>query len=273
MSEGSGQGLAVALARTVARAGHVGFFFDFDGTLAPILSDPEEVIPAQGVIEGLAALVAHVSRLAVVSSRPVAFLRRQFAPVPEIALFGVYGLERADPAGTVRDAPGAGVWMPLMTELAARAGRELPAAVGIELKRFSVALHFRACPDAKPAVEGWAAAERARFGLRLYPGRQAVELIAPVDRDKGTVIRDETADLECAWYFGDDLTDLAAFRALDEREAADPSFVGVRAAVRNSETGAAVAAKADVVIDSPDAVAAHLGVIVERLGQGRVGTR
>ena len=85
-----------------------------------------------------------------------------------------------------------------------------------------------------------------------------IELKPPSDRDKGTVMRAETAGLACAWYFGDDRSDLLAFAALDAREAADPQFRGVRVAVANPETGSELIAAADLHVDAPSAVPALL---------------
>ena len=62
----------------------------------------------------------------------------------------------------------------------------------------------------------------------------------------------------CAWYFGDDMSDIKAFDALRAREAVDPRFFGMCVAVANPETGAEVSSAADLTLESPDAVAAFL---------------
>jgi trehalose 6-phosphate phosphatase len=62
----------------------------------------------------------------------------------------------------------------------------------------------------------------------------------------------------CAWYFGDDMSDIKAFDALRAREAVDPDFFGMCVAVANPETGAEVSSAADLTLDSPEAVAGFL---------------
>ena len=92
-----------------------------------------------------------------------------------------------------------------------------------------------------------------------------IELKPSVRRDKGSVVAEEIEGFACAWYFGDDLGDLTAFRALAERQEAEPDFVGVRVAVGNPETGAEVAAAADLHLDGPTEVAAFLRRVVDNL--------
>jgi trehalose 6-phosphate phosphatase len=49
-------GSAAALADLVARAGEVALCLDFDGTLAPIVDDPDQARPLPGVVELLTRL-------------------------------------------------------------------------------------------------------------------------------------------------------------------------------------------------------------------------
>ena len=77
-----------AIAHEPARAG---LFTDFDGTLAPIQADPASVVPVDGVAARLDALAAVLGRVAVVSGRPVDFLRGFFDD--EVELSGLYGIE------------------------------------------------------------------------------------------------------------------------------------------------------------------------------------
>jgi trehalose 6-phosphate phosphatase len=258
---------AEATARLAATASRAGLFFDFDGTLAPIGLDPDAVWPAEGVVDAMSALTGLVRRVGIVSARPVAFLRSRLAPVRGLVLYGHYGLQRATPDGAEVTETAAVPWIPVLRELAVRAADQLPPGVLVERKPLSVALHYRAAPHLRPAVEAWAAEEVARTGVRAQPGRMVVELRPPIERDKGSVIAEETEDLATAWYAGDDLSDLRAFQALAEREARTPGFTGVRAAVANEETGRELAEAADFVIGPPAAVPALLHRLVRALGR------
>jgi trehalose 6-phosphate phosphatase len=236
---------------TADRAARCGFFFDFDGTLAPIQDDPDTVTPVPGALEAIAALSQRVARIAIVSARPVAFLRTRFPNLPNATFFGLYGLERHRAGGVLETDPSALPFVDTMTGLAERARAELPAGALVEPKRLSVSLHYRTAPQLRVEVERWARERAAEFGLRAQAGRMVIELKPPGERDKGSVLREETQGLTCAWYFGDDLADLTAFAALDEREASDPEFAGIRVAVANPETGQELIAAADLHVDAP----------------------
>jgi trehalose 6-phosphate phosphatase len=242
-----------------------GFFFDFDGTLAEIRDDPEQVQPVPGVTERLARLAVLAGRLGVVSARPVEFLRSRFPSVPGMRLFGLYGLESAVGSEPVQAHPSAAGYADVIADVAARARRELPAEVGVEDKRLTVALHYRRAPELGAQVLDWATGQRQRHGLRVQSGRMVVELKPPGTRDKGTVIAEQAADLPGAWYFGDDLGDVAAFDTLTRLRRERPGFAGVRVVVGNPETGAGLDDYADVLVPTPDLVPVLLDQVLARL--------
>jgi trehalose 6-phosphate phosphatase len=242
---------------TADRAADCAFFFDFDGTLAPVEDDPDAVQPVPEVMESLETLAGAVKRVAIVSARPVSFLRERFSDLQHVDLYGLYGLEVLH-EGEVVTVPSALPWVPVMEELADQARAELPAGTLVEYKRLSVALHYRTNPEHAQTIERWGREQAERRGLKVQGGRMVLELKPPVDQDKGMVIGEAVEQLGCAWYFGDDMSDIKAFDALRAREAVDPGFVGMCVAVANPETGAEVANAADLTLDSPHAVAAFL---------------
>lgn len=243
---------------TARRAADIVFFFDFDGTLAPVDDDPTAVQPAPKVLTALEALAPHVRRIAIVSARPVEFLRDHLGGLAGIDLYGLYGLEHSHSGGETVTEPAALPWVPTMAELADQARAELPPGALVEFKRLSVALHWRTAPQLGDLVQEWGRARAERLGLRCQAGRMVLELKPPVDRDKGMVIGEVVRDAGGAWYFGDDVSDIKAFAALRARAAADPDFIGVCVAVANPETGHEVADAADLTLDSPAALADFL---------------
>jgi trehalose 6-phosphate phosphatase len=74
-----------------------------------------------------------------------------------------------------------------------------------------------------------------------------LELLPPIDADKGTAVRELLSQrgLGRALYAGDDTTDLDGFDALDGLELA------VRVAVAADEGPAELRERADVVVDGP----------------------
>ncbi|MEJ3742033.1 trehalose-phosphatase [Actinomycetes bacterium KLBMP 9797] len=250
---------------TAARAAECVLFFDFDGVLAPIEDDPNATQPVPEVTAAVAGLADAVSKVALVSARPVEFLRDRFPTLHNVDFYGLYGLEHSSGVGEIVTEPGAVPFIPAMAELADRARAELPAGALVEYKRLSVALHYRTNPALAGQVEAWGRAEAERLGLRVQAGRMVIELKPPVDRDKGMVIGDAVGDARIAWYFGDDVSDIKAFQALRAREAADPAFLGVCVAVANPETGQEVASAADLTIDSPQALGKFLAAALQTL--------
>jgi trehalose 6-phosphate phosphatase len=243
-----------------------GFFFDFDGVLAPIREDPQTSAPDPDLLAELYRLANLTRRVSVVSARPISFLSRHIEPGRHVTLFGLYGLERRDVDGNPATDPEAMRWEPYVRELVARAGTELPAGIRVEDKRLSVALHYREAPHLRVAAEQWAGQAVAGTDLQLIAGRMVVEL-RPPGHDKGSVVAQEILQLRSAWYFGDDVSDLEAFRALDSRGRQDPGFDGVRVAVANPETGDPLQEAADLVVDSPGTLLA----VLKALGDGLAG--
>lgn len=241
-------------------AGEIGFFFDFDGTLAAIQADPGAVQPIPGVVERLVELAALVDRIGIVSARPVSFLAERFGKVPGIALYGLYGLESMRD-GEVSVDPEVVPWVPVVRRLVEAARHELPADVLVEDKHLAVALHYRLAPHRRDEVETWANREADRLGLAVQLGRMVAEVKPAVARDKGVVIEHEIDGLAGAWYVGDDISDRRAFEVLAEHEAAHPGFLGIRVAVTNTETGGALSDLADFVLAAPEAMPQMLAAV------------
>ena len=158
------------------------------------------------------------------------------------ATVGVEGLVYVGTHGLELE-PEAERWAAALHEFAA--GVLWPA----EDKGISVSFHYRGALDeaaARAELEGVATAARAA-GLHARFGRKVLELLPPIEANKGTAIRRllRERELRRALYAGDDTTDLDAFRALDELE------VAVRVAVASPESPPELRAAADLVVASP----------------------
>lgn len=257
--------VAELIERTARQPYESAFFFDFDGTVANIQDDPATVQPVPEVKDAITQLTKAVARVCVVSARPVAFLRSRFDDVPGIRLYGQYGLESFRDSRLVTD-PEAERFRPVIAELTRRARRELPPQVLVEDQGFRLSLHYRRAPGLRGEVEDWARQAAEATGAALQEGRMVIELKPAVNRNKGDIILAETEGCEVGWYFGDDISDLAAFSALRQRAAEDPGFLGVAVAVRNTESGDTVAAQADLVLNSPAEVAGLLRAVMDAIG-------
>lgn len=250
---------------TAARARDAGCFFDFDGTLSRIVPDPASAVAVPGALPALSALSRVVRKVVIVSARPVEFLSERLAGLSNAALFGLYGLEWRVGDGPLETFPAAKPYEAVMAGLAGRAKEELPPSVLVEYKRIAIALHYRRDPSIRTTVDAWAESHASALGLAVQHGRMVTELKPAGARDKGAVVAEQLADLTCAWFFGDDLSDLRAFGTLEEKESIDPSFVGFTVAVSNPETGAALRSAANFVVAEPEAVPGFVTAMVKTI--------
>jgi trehalose 6-phosphate phosphatase len=195
-------------------------FLDLDGTLLEIAIEPERAAPSAR----LRALLPELQRathgaVAMVSGRPIAELDRLLAP-HVFAAAGVHGLERRDAAGrVVAPRPDAA----LLARIAARIAPFVAHHDGLLLedKHLSVALHYRRRPDLAAAVGRFVVelAEEAPPGLEVLQGRMVFEF-KPRGLDKGAAIRlfmtEPPFTGRTPIFVGDDVTDEAGFRAVNE---------------------------------------------------------
>ncbi|MBT3154424.1 trehalose-phosphatase [Streptomyces sp. CHD11] len=236
---------------------------DFDGTLAPIVADPERARAHPDAVPALAELAPKVAAVAVVTGRPadVAVRNGGFAGVPgleHLVVLGHYGAERWDAAtGTVTaPAPHPGV---------AAAREELPGLLGragtgqgtwIEEKGGrAVAVHTRRAADPEAAFEalrGPLTGLATRHGLVVEPGRMVLEL-RPPGMDKGVALTEYAREIGAGsvLYAGDDLGDLAAYTAVDElRSTGTPGLLVCSGSHEVTE----LRERADVVTDGPSGI-------------------
>ena len=75
-----------------AQAQTTALCLDFDGTLAPIVDDPNQARPLPGTVELLGHLAARFAAVALLSGRPADYLA-QHAAAPGVRYLGLYGLQ------------------------------------------------------------------------------------------------------------------------------------------------------------------------------------
>jgi trehalose 6-phosphate phosphatase len=258
----------------LARPANAVIALDFDGTLAPIVANPEQARAHPDAVPALAALAPKVAAVAVITGRPagVAVRHGGFAGVPgleHLVVLGHYGAERWDAVtGTVNaPAPHPGV-------AAVRA--ELPGVLDgvgawegtwIEEKGRAVAVHTRRAADpqaAFDALRGPLTDLAARHGLIVEPGRLVLEL-RPPGMDKGVALLEYVREIsaDSVLYAGDDLGDLPAYAAVDKlRTDGTPGLL----VCSGSDEVTELRDRADLVVDGPEGVVRLLRGLATRLG-------
>ncbi|MGH1561731.1 trehalose-phosphatase [Mumia sp. DW29H23] len=265
---------AAALAALLGDPGQAMLAFDFDGTLAPIVDDPEQAHASERSVHALQRIGPCVGKLAVVTGRPVRTALRlgRFAEhdgLSHLTILGQYGAERWD-ADTGAES------VPPPPAAVAEVRDALPALldslglpeVRIEDKGRAVVLHTRLLDDpgaAQGLLEGPVADLARRHGLAAEPGRYVVEVRDP-SVDKGAALRTLVAEtgMRTIVYAGDDLGDLPAYAALKgmrDHGEADVMLVAVA-----SDEQQALMPRADLVVHGPDELAGWLERLADALG-------
>lgn len=184
--------------------------FDVDGTLAPIVENPNGArIP--GEVQDCLATLAGRYDVAIVTGRAVADARRMLAFEPRCVVgnHGAEGIARwaERSQGYLRTVRG---WHETLEACAALAA----AGVTLEDKRYSLSLHYRGAPDHDAASRAIrACVERLAPAATIIDGKAVVNLLPPGAPNKGDALRaliDETKR-PTALYVGDDDTDEAVF--------------------------------------------------------------
>ena len=206
-----------------ARDNQLAVFLDYDGTLTPIVGEPEAALLSDSMRETLQQLASRVA-LAILSGRDLDDVRTRVG-IPNIIYAGSHGFDIAGPDGLRRQM--ASEFLPELDTAEKKLQQALNGISGarVERKRLSIAAHYRnvkedEIPKVKQAVGEVAWCHRE---LRKMTGRKVHELQPDIDWDKGRTLiwlletlglkRDNVFPI----YIGDDRTDEDAFRAVNSR--------------------------------------------------------
>ncbi|MDD5447895.1 MAG: trehalose-phosphatase, partial [Actinomycetota bacterium] len=197
-------------------------FLDYDGTLTPIVSRPEEATLDKETRKTLTELPTHCFT-AIVSGRDLTDIRKM-VKIKELWYAGSHGFEIESPDGTKSENEEALEFLPPLEGLEKMLSRELKDIPGslIERKRFSIAVHYRNVKDemvnrVKEIVEN-AGSTYPEF--RITKGKKVLEFLPDIDWHKGRavawIIKGLNLDRPSIipLYIGDDITDEDVFEEL-----------------------------------------------------------
>jgi trehalose 6-phosphate phosphatase len=238
-------------------------FLDYDGTLTPIVENPDEAIISEAARETVARLAGRFP-VAVVSGRDVPLLRRLIR-LDDIFYAGSHGFVLAGPGG-FEDEQGTG-FLPDLDAVEGEVEDALEGIAGaaVERKRFDVSVHYRQVAEADVARVEAALDEvlQRHPRLRRKGGKKVWQIQPRLDWNKGRAVlrvierlgldRDDVLPI----FIGDDVTDEDAFVALHGN--------GLCLVVRGESERATAA---DLALADPDEVRRFLEMLIAIEAEG-----
>jgi trehalose-phosphatase len=207
---------------------HVILFLDFDGTLAPIVQEPDKAaLPAQTRVVLEAFCEKESCTVAVVSGRSLPDIRGKVG-IEGLIYAGNHGIE-IEGAGLRFMAPGAISARDALISVKAAIGPFVSGVSGVLLedKGPSVSVHFRMAQEADKDAVVDAVRSAARPFLDVVSVRTGKEVVEVTPRgwDKGNAVKWLLDRITPALsvtsavpvYIGDDATDEDAFKVLEDR--------------------------------------------------------
>jgi alpha,alpha-trehalase len=200
-------------------------FLDYDGTLTPIVEDPDKATLSDKTKRVIKRLSDHYS-VAIISGRDLVDVQNMVG-ISDIAYAGSHGFDIAGPGGKYKEQKTGKHFLPMLEhagEELSRSLRDIPRA-RVERKRFAIAVHYRQVDSADVNTL------EKRFDdilshypeLRKTTGKKVIELRPNIDWNKGKALihlldalyTDSSRVIPV--YIGDDITDQDAFRAISNR--------------------------------------------------------
>ncbi|MFP4035767.1 MAG: trehalose-phosphatase, partial [Desulfovermiculus sp.] len=203
----------------------VAVFLDYDGTLTPIVSRPEDARLSGDMRDALKDLTQKCT-VSIISGRGL-HDARELVDVPGLYFAGSHGFEIKGPNNVHMELEEARELIPVLDESEQALRKELKAIPGsqVERKKYSLAVHYRNVSGESVAeVENIVDRAIARFGrLRKGVGKKVFEIRPDIFWDKGQAVLWLLNKLELDHdgvipvYIGDDVTDEDAFEVFAKK--------------------------------------------------------
>lgn len=251
----------------------LGLVFDIDGTLSQLVPIPDEARLYPGVTELLEALRERDGvHVGIMTGRGIDDGARMVG-VEGLTYIGTHGLEWSaglPSSHPVQLVPGAEQYVAPGKYVLDIAERELSDVPGIIVQRKHVGgtIHYRRSPDADEARRRILATVEEpahRVHMRIGEGKKVVEVLAPLNVDKGQALRRfvQRFDLHGVVFAGDDRTDLYAMQEIERlRQEAIPALA---IAVQHADTLPGILEHAAIVVQGVEGMVMLLREIVKEL--------
>ncbi len=200
------------------------FFLDYDGTLTPIVSRPEDAVISDKMKETLKQL-AEIFTVAVVTGRDKEDVQN-LVGIDNLIYAGSHGYIITGPDGLYMEHPDSKKIIPKLDEIEKFVEKELKdktKGTQIDRKRYAIGIHYRnARPEDEKVVYEIAERVIEKYdGHKIGEGKKIVEIKPDIDWHKGKAVEwilnalDLNEDKSIVpVYIGDDATDEDAFETL-----------------------------------------------------------
>lgn len=238
---------------------HFAFFFDFDGTLADIVSRPELVEVTQATREALTALRrSHQGAVAIITGRDIAAIDRFLTPV-RLPVAGVHGLTRRDATGQMHNPGYDGEALKVIERKLERLVAQETGLL-LEAKQGALALHYRLRPELEGVcLEAMEQAVNGAPTISVRRGKMVIEAVGH-SGNKGEAIESFLTEKPFAGrvpvFAGDDQTDEDGFAIVNRLH-------GISIKVGQGDT------QARYRVQDREELLSWLNAIIERIGNNR----
>lgn len=202
--------------RRLVETPRFGLITDVDGTISPIVANPDDARVTVRSRELLEKLGQELPLVAVISGRAAADVQTRVG-LPHVLYIGNHGLEKwvVDRA-EAEAVPEVAVYRPALENAIEALRPQLLPGMRLEDKAWTLSLHYRQTADpSAAALEYRPIVTRVAIenGLKVSEGRMVFELRPPIEINKGTALSTLATnyELDAVLFIGDDTTDVDAF--------------------------------------------------------------
>lgn len=186
------------------------FAFDYDGTLAPIVANPEKASMKDSTSDLLGTLMM-VSPVAVITGRSIADVQKHL-PVRPAHIIGNHGSEGVHTSEELADMHAlTRVWLKTL-EMSLPLLQKL--GISVEDKAYSLAFHYRLSPNPLVAEGALELISESFVSSRITRGKFVLNILPKKSVDKGIALEKimKQNRYQFGVFFGDDLTDEDVFK-------------------------------------------------------------
>ncbi len=229
-----------------------GLITDVDGTISRTAPTPKQAKVSPLCRQYLSILCHHLALVAAVSGRPAVEVKNMIG-IDGMVYVGNHGMERWKEGHSEYTREAQTYSEAIKDAIEALNPLLSMKGIYIENKGITATIHYRLCPEPQSAkkqiltvIENSPQLKK----LRIVQERMAIDLLPPIEVNKGTAILDllKEYNLKSGIYLGDDFTDIDAFRAI-HAASRDSNFHGFAIGVISQEMPPRLTAEVDFTLN------------------------